>query len=134
MFYHYATFLHKLQPKIFLFENVKGLLTHDKGRTYKTILDIFQDEGYKIQYQVLNAVDYEVPQKRERLITIGIREDLVNKCEFNFPKNYSKKLTIKDIKLDKNPSKEECMFYTKKKKKYLNLFLLVDIGKILILK
>lgn len=41
MFYHYATFLHKLQPKMFLFENVKGLLTHDKGRTYKTILDIF---------------------------------------------------------------------------------------------
>ena len=46
MFYHYATFLHKLQPKMFLFENVRGLLTHDSGRTFKTILNIFEDEGY----------------------------------------------------------------------------------------
>ena len=48
MFYHYATFLHKLQPKMFLFENVRGLLTHDKGRTYETICNIFNDEGYTI--------------------------------------------------------------------------------------
>ena len=51
---------------MFLFENVCGLLTHDKGKTYKTILDIFEDEGYQIQYAVLNAWDYGVPQKRER--------------------------------------------------------------------
>ena len=73
MFYHYATFLHKLQPKMFLFENVKGLLTHDKGKTYQTILNIFEDEGYIIHKKVLNAWNYGVPQKRERLITIGIR-------------------------------------------------------------
>ena len=88
MFYHYATFLHKLQPKMFLFENVRGLLTHDKGRTYETIRNIFNDEGYTIQYQVLNAWDYGVPQKRERLITIGIRNDLVDKCTFEFPKKH----------------------------------------------
>lgn len=68
MFYHYATFLHKLQPKMFLFENVRGLLTHDSGRTFKTILNIFEDEGYTTVYKVLNAWDYGVPQKRERLI------------------------------------------------------------------
>ena len=60
MFYHYATFLHKLQPKMFLFENVRGLLTHDKGRTYKTITDIFESTGYTIQKKVLNAWDYGV--------------------------------------------------------------------------
>lgn len=49
LFYHYAVFLQKLQPKVFLFENVKGLLTHDKGRTYKTILNVFSDSGYTIQ-------------------------------------------------------------------------------------
>ena len=125
MFYHYATFLHKLKPKMFLFENVKGLLTHDKGRTYKTILDIFKDEGYTIQYQVLNAVDYSVPQKRERLITIGIRKDLIDKCQFFFPKKHDKKLTIKDIKLDVKPTKEECMFYPQKK---AEIFRLVPAG------
>ena len=86
MFYHYATFLQKLQPKMFLFENVKGLLTHNNGKTFKTILDIFEEQGYKAVYKVLNAWDYGVPQKRERLITIGIRKDLFGKCTFTFPK------------------------------------------------
>ncbi|MDE7324910.1 MAG: DNA (cytosine-5-)-methyltransferase, partial [Lachnospiraceae bacterium] len=71
LFYHYATFLQKLQPKMFLFENVRGLLTHDRGRTYETITDIFGQAGYSIQKKVLNAWDYGSPQKRERLITIG---------------------------------------------------------------
>ena len=82
LFYHYAVFLRKLQPKMFLFENVRGLLTHDKGRTYATITDIFEQAGYKIQKKVLNAWDYGVPQKRERLITIGIRNDLIGKIKY----------------------------------------------------
>lgn len=68
LFYHYAKFLEQLQPKMFLFENVKGLLTHDKGNTYKIILDILEQAGYiitKNQISVLNAWDYGVPQKRE---------------------------------------------------------------------
>lgn len=100
MFYHYATFLHKLQPKMFLFENVKGLLTHDKGKTYETILNIFKDEGYTTLYQVLNAWDYGVAQKRDRLITIGIRNDLMNKCKYKFPKKHSYKPVLRDILLD----------------------------------
>ena len=63
LFYHYAVFLEKLQPKMFLFENVKGLLTHDGGKTYKTMLDIFEKTGYTIQKKVLNAWDYGVAQK-----------------------------------------------------------------------
>lgn len=55
LFYHYALFLEKLQPKMFLFENVKGLLTHDHGKTYNTMLDIFKSAGYEIQKKVLNA-------------------------------------------------------------------------------
>lgn len=116
MFYHYATFLHKLQPKMFLFENVRGLLTLDKGKAYETILNIFEDEGYITTYKVLNAWDYDCPQKRERLITIGIRKDLYDKCKFSFPTPNPKKPVIKDVKLDVNPSKEDCGQYSEYKK------------------
>ena len=104
LFYHYAMFLHKLQPKMFLFENVRGLLTHNNGKTYKTITDIFSAEGYEIHKAVLNAWDYGVPQKRERLITVGIRKDLANKIQFSFPKPYEYKPVLRDILLDCPPS------------------------------
>ncbi len=100
LFYHYAVFLEKLQPKMFLFENVRGLLTHDHGKTYATMLDIFQKTGYTIQKDVLNAWDYGVPQKRERLITIGIRNDLLNKTNYKFPKKKDYKPVLRDILLD----------------------------------
>ena len=112
MFYHYATFLHKLQPKMFLFENVRGLLTHDKGRTYETILGIFEDEGYVVTHKILNAWDYGVPQKRERLITIGIRADIANKTTFSFPQPHVYKPVLRDIKLDVQPSADECAKYS----------------------
>ena len=100
LFYHYALFLEKLQPKMFLFENVRGLLTHDHGKTYATMLDIFTRAGYTIDKQVLNAWNYDVPQKRERLITIGIRNDLVGKTEYRFPKAHSYKPVLRDVLLD----------------------------------
>lgn len=100
LFYHYAIFLQKLQPKMFLFENVRGLLTHDKGRTYATITNIFEQAGYTIQKKVLNAWDFGVPQKRERLITIGIRNDLLDRVTFNFPKEHDYKPVLRDILLD----------------------------------
>ena len=100
LFYHYALFLEKLQPKMFLFENVRGLLTHDHGKTYSTMLDIFTRAGYTIDKQVLNAWHYGVPQKRERLITIGIRNDLVGKTEYRFPKAHSYKPVLRDVLLD----------------------------------
>lgn len=121
MFYHYATFLHKLQPKMFLFENVKGLLTHDNHKTYETILNIFEDEGYITIHKVLNANDYGVPQKRERLITIGIRKDLSNKINFNFPVEHEYKPILRDIKMDVNPGKEECASYSDNKKQIFSL-------------
>ena len=100
LFYHYATFLQKLQPKMFLFENVRGLLTHDKGRTYATITNIFEQAGYTIQKKILNAWDFGVPQKRERLITVGIRNDLVGKVSFSFPKEHDYKPVLRDVLLD----------------------------------
>ena len=100
LFYHYAVFLEKLQPKMFLFENVRGLLTHDKGKTYSTILNIFEKAGYEIQKEVLNAWDYGVAQKRERLMTVGIRKDLVGKIKYSFPKKHEYKPVLRDVLQD----------------------------------
>jgi DNA (cytosine-5)-methyltransferase 1 len=100
LFYHYAVFLQKLQPKTFLFENVRGLMTHDHGRTYQTILDIFTEEGYAVQTEVLNAWDYGVAQKRERLIMIGIRNDFADKLWIDPPHPHEYKPILRDILSD----------------------------------
>lgn len=123
LFHHYAIFLQKLQPKIFLFENVRGLLTHDGGKTYQTMLNVFEDAGYTIQKQVMNAWDYGVAQKRERLITIGIRNDLVNKLSFSFPLPHEYKPVLRDI-LNDVPDSPYIPYGEKKRK----LFELVPPG------
>lgn len=115
LFYHYAIFLKKLQPKMFLFENVKGLLSHNKGQTYAVMLDIFEKAGYVIQRKVLNAWDYGVAQKRERLITIGIRKDLINDIEFEFPIPHEYKPVLRDI-LDNVPTSLGVQYGEKKRK------------------
>ena len=123
LFYHYAMFLEKLQPKMFLFENVRGLLTHDKGKTYSTILDIFEKTGYVIQKEVLNAWDYGVAQKRERLITIGIRKDLAGKIQYSFPEKHEYKPVLRDV-LQNVPESSGIPYGENKKK----IFELVPAG------
>ena len=100
LFYHYAVFLEKLQPKMFLFENVRGLLTHNHGKTYTTMLNIFEKTGYAIDKQILNAWEHGAPQKRERLITIGIRKDLIGKIKYTFPESHKYKPVLRDVLLD----------------------------------
>lgn len=123
MFYHYAKFLEKLQPKMFLFENVKGMLTHDKGKTFETILNIFEDEGYVVQAEILNSWDYGVAQKRERLIVIGIRKDLTDKVIFKYPEKHKYKPVLRDILTD--VPKSEGSLYSEKK---AEVFKLVPAG------
>ena len=105
LFYHYALFLKKLQPKTFFFFFFKGLLTHDKGKTYKTICSVFEECGYIIDKKVLNAWDYGNAQKRERLITVGVRKDLSDKIKINFPKPHEYKPVLKDVLTDVPKSK-----------------------------
>lgn len=100
LFYHYAVFLRKLQPRMFLFENVRGLLSHDKGKTFGVIRGIFAEEGYQIQYRVLNAWDYGVAQKRERIFIVGIRNDLSKVLRFQFPQPHEYRPVLRDILLD----------------------------------
>ncbi|MEG2139831.1 MAG: DNA cytosine methyltransferase [Bilophila sp.] len=123
LFYHYATFLKKMQPKMFLFENVRGLLNHNHGRTYETILAIFEDAGYSIQKKILNAWNYSVAQKRERLLTVGIRNDLVGKVTFTFPKEHTHKPVLKEVLL--NVPQSAGTQYSEEKRK---IFQLVPAG------
>ena len=121
LFYHYAVFLDKLQPKIFLFENVRGLLTHDKGRTYKTMLNVFANCNYRVDKKILNAWDYGNAQKRERLITVGVRADLP--LEVNFPSPQEYKPVLRDV-LKAVPPSEGAKYSAHKKK----LFELIPPG------
>ena len=86
LFYDYARVIQEVQPKVFIYENVRGLMTHDKGNTWNKIKYTFENIlGYKISGpQVLNAADYGIPQQRRRLFVIGIREDIVAK-PFEYP-------------------------------------------------
>ncbi|MDR3273423.1 MAG: DNA (cytosine-5-)-methyltransferase [Flavobacteriaceae bacterium] len=81
LFFDIARILKHKQPKAFILENVKQLVGHDNGKTLKTIIETLKELGYYVQYAVLNALDYGLPQKRERVIIVGHREPIV----FSFP-------------------------------------------------
>ena len=86
--------------KYFILENVKGLTNHDNGNSLKVILQELDKNGYKVFYQVLNSIDYGVPQMRERVYFVGIRKDLISKdFDFNFP-NKQQRVNVKDYLID----------------------------------
>lgn len=79
VFFSYVNAIKQVQPKYFLFENVKGLMSHDKGNTIKVILKAFDEVGYDLDFEVFNSKYYDVPQNRERIYIVGIRKDLSDK-------------------------------------------------------
>lgn len=81
LFYEFARIVKETKPKVFLFENVRGLLNHDKGRTWHVIHDIFEELGYDVKFRVLNSCDYGIPQHRERVYCLGFKE----KTDFKYP-------------------------------------------------
>ena len=85
LFFEVASILKKHRPKAFLLENVKQLTSHDHGRTFQTILATLDELGYAYKWSVLNALDFGVPQKRERVIIVGFRDRvLIDEFDFNF--------------------------------------------------
>ena len=88
------------KPKVIFCENVKGLVTHDKKRTFQVILKAFEEIGYKVFYKVLNSKNFGVPQHRERIYIVCFRNDIAPE-EFTFPTGCGQTKCIKDILEDK---------------------------------
>ena len=118
LFYNVAEFIKINKPKVFVLENVKGLVSHDSGKTFQTIIDILSNNGgtqngqiildmfddglgYHIYWQVLNTKNYGIPQNRERIFIVGFK-DFKN---FNFPKSIKLKLKLKDLLQDNTNNK-----------------------------
>ena len=89
----------QVSPKILMVENVEGLLTHNKGETLKSVLELFKNEdAYHMYYKVLNAGHYEVPQKRKRVFIIGVRDDIWRaRGEFTYPEPSKKTVLLRDV-------------------------------------
>lgn len=83
LFFEMCRILRERQPKCFIAENVKGILTANKKSAFPLILKEFEESGYDVQYRILNSANYGVPQKRERVIIVGFRKDL--NIDFSFP-------------------------------------------------
>lgn len=126
IFYECLKVIKYKKPKVFVLENVKGLTFHDKGKTFKIILDCLNKlKIYNIYHKVLNTKDYGIPQNRERIFIVGIRKE-VQKREFNFPKKKKMK-KIESFIDNKNNEKEKPYNYVKNKIKKINDVCFLDL-------
>lgn len=105
--FHLSRIINETKPKCFLLENVKGLVTHDKGKTIKTIVEELTNCGYRVTYKVLNSIDFGVPQMRNRVYFIGIRNDLCNDINLFCWPNPLAKPPLKDFLQDRHEIDEE---------------------------
>jgi DNA (cytosine-5)-methyltransferase 1 len=111
LFYEAAQAIKIIKPAMFIIENVKGLKSHNAGLTLKIMVTVFGDLGYTVDYKILNALNYNVAQKRERLFIVGIKDNL--NINFKFPEPNNNILTLKDALI--NAPKSAGFSYSKKK-------------------
>lgn len=127
LFFELARAVKETSPKVFMCENVKGLASHDHGKTLKVIRNTIKELGYTlVEPRVLKAVKYMVPQKRERIILIAIRNDLADKVMFHWPSPYYRIMTLRDAfykgdLYDCDVPKSQGQTYPEKKKKVLSM-------------
>lgn len=100
LFYEYARLVKEIQPKVFIYENVKAVLSNDSGKTWNTMSQIFDDLGYQWKLMVLNSKDYGVAQNRERIFVVGFRNDLELDKPFEEPEKVELTKKMKDYLLD----------------------------------
>lgn len=115
LFFEFARAVKEIRPKLFLAENVRGILSHNKGRTLETIIDVLSDLGYNVQYRLLNAVNFGVPQKRERVLIVGTLDGY----DFRFPEEEEGVVTLKEALKDVPQS--QGMQYSENRRKILEL-------------
>lgn len=96
LFFEYCRLVKEIQPEVFIYENVYGVLTHDKGKTWETMKNVFSELGYHFSWQILDARDYGVPQGRRRLFVVGFKnEDCFDR--FSFPEKMELTYTMQDF-------------------------------------
>ncbi len=99
LFYEYVRLVKEINPQVFIYENVYGVLTHDKGRTWATMQNVFSELGYHIKWQILDSRNYGIPQGRRRLFVVGFK-DVEAYQRFKFPEPIDLKFTMQDFLLD----------------------------------
>jgi DNA (cytosine-5)-methyltransferase 1 len=125
LFYEFARAVKEVNPPICIGENVRGLLSHENGKTLQGMISILDEIGYNVvPVQVLKAINYNVPQKRERLILVGVRKDI--NINYEYPKPYKKIYNLRDALkkgdlFDCNVPKSEGSKYPTSKVKILDL-------------
>lgn len=101
LFYQYCRLVKEIEPKVFIYENVYGVINHDGGKTWATMENVFAELGYHIvkPVQILDARDYGIPQGRRRLFVIGFKDES-QKVMFSYPETMDLKYKMKDFTLD----------------------------------
>lgn len=100
LFYEYARLISEIRPKVFIYENVKAVLSNDEGRTWEVMQKVFTDLDYTWQQTVLNAKDFGIPQNRERIFVVGFRNDLKLNKKFKFPDPVTLDKKLQDFLID----------------------------------
>jgi DNA (cytosine-5)-methyltransferase 1 len=95
LIYDVVRILEAKSPKAFILENVKGLTTHDKGRTFKFIIQLLEEAGYKVKHKLITATDFNLPQIRNRVFIVGVRKDIG--IEFDYPNPLKRTLTLDQV-------------------------------------
>jgi len=120
LFYEYARLIDEIKPKVFIYENVRAVTSHDGGKTWEKMQQVFSELGYTFDWKILNAKDYGIPQNRERLFVVGFRNDLQLEKEFAFPEPIELEKKMKDFLMENAPGgyflpKKGVEFVTKEK-------------------
>lgn len=130
LFYEFARLIKEIKPKVFIYENVRNIVNHDNGKTWTIVKKVFDSLGYNIDYKILNAVDFGIPQKRNRLFLVGYKKSkkkmpcipkstktnnkykmqdfLLNNCAFG---NFTYSKTTGKIKIKKSKGKIDDRYY-----------------------
>jgi len=112
LFFEMVKILRERHPRFFIAENVKGLLSANKGKAFPMIIEEFENAGYKVVHKLLNAEEYGVPQRRQRVVIVGFRdEDDYNR--FNYPMPVDNRKTLGDV-IDLSADNDDKWFFSQK--------------------